>query len=380
MEKTPISIAKCNSYAPLEIQESLNECLNHLGGLKSFINKKDRVLLKPNMLRAAQPDEQVTTHPQLVETLAGMVLEEGAIPVIGDSPGGFFRDIEKFWKSTGYHDVSKKLGIELVNFESAGSYISKRSGKKYPLSRAVLDADVVINLPKIKTHSLTLFTCAIKNMYGTVPGFTKADIHRKNPKPSEFAESVVDVYALSRPTLNLVDGVWGMEGPGPSGGDPRKLGMILASTDGVALDTYICHLLKMPPHKVPSTRIAIKQGLGEGKLENMDIRGWNPPVVDDFKWPSNITYSVEMIPSSLSRAIMKFWWARPAINPDKCKNCNICVESCPVKAMQQGVLVPEFNYSDCINCLCCMEVCPHRAFYQDKSKLYNLTSRFSSSD
>ncbi|MBV1767677.1 MAG: DUF362 domain-containing protein, partial [Methanobacterium sp.] len=344
MEKTTISIAKCNSYDSKELQEALNKCLNQLGGLKSFINKKDTVLLKPNMLLAARPDEQVTTHPNLVESLARMVLDEEATPILGDCPGGSFQDIEKFWKSTGYRDISKKLGIELVNFESAGSYICKRSGKKYPISRAVLDADAIINLPKIKTHSLTLFTCAIKNMYGTVPGFTKADIHRKNPKPSEFAESVVDIYALTKPTLNLVDGVWGMEGPGPSGGDPRKLGMILASTDGVALDTYICYLLKMPAHKIPSTRIATKQGLGEGKLENMDILGWNPPLVDDFNWPSHIAYSVEMIPSSLARAIMKFWWARPSIKSDKCKNCNICVDSCPVQAMRPGVLVPEFNY------------------------------------
>ncbi len=380
MVKTVIAVAECKSYNSDTVAMAMKDCLSHLGGLDSIISSDDKVLLKPNMLQAALPEENVTTHPAIVEAVAQEVLDRGATPLIGDSPGGKFKDMEKFWKLTGFKAVSEKLDVELVNFESAGFNILKRNGRKYPICKTVLESDVVINLPKIKTHSLTIFTCALKNMYGSVPGLSKVDFHRKNPKPYAFSERVVDIYALSKPNLTLVDGLCAMEGAGPSGGDAKPLNMILSSRDGLALDTYICHILGMTPSKVASNRIAIQQGLGEGDINNMDIRGWQPPIIDDFKWPSNIYYSLEMVPSSLARAIMKLWWSRPAINQKKCQNCNVCVESCPVESMQSGALVPEINYEHCINCLCCMEFCPHQAFYENKSSLYSFISRFLDSD
>jgi len=368
-----IAVSECHSYDHEEVRESVTECIELLGGARRFASRGDRVLLKPNMLMAASPERHVTTHPSVIEAVAEVFLDLGAEVSIGDSPGGSFRNIERFWRATGILDVCRRLDIEPLNFEASGSYIM---GSGYPISRPVVDSDLVVNLPKLKTHSMTIFTCAVKNMYGAVPGFRKADYHREHPRPSEFARRLLEIYLLTEPALNLVDGVVGMEGNGPSGGDPRELGIILASEDAIALDVYIPWLLGMDPFRVPVNEAARREGLAPDPAE-LEIAGYEPERVDDFRWPSNIYYTLDLLPSGLARAIMKLWWSRPAINPERCRNCNVCVESCPVEALKAGAVIPEFDYSRCINCLCCMEVCPHAAFYQDRSLLYRFTSLFS---
>lgn len=386
MEKPRVAVAKCSSYSINKVQQATRTCLDFLGGLESYINPGDTVLLKPNLLQAKPPEEYITTHPALVEAVINLVKDAGGIPQVGDSPGAFQRGMEMYWKVTGLAEVCKRLDVELVNFETAGSYHKTRNGRDYHIAKPVLDADLLINLPKIKTHGLTQFTCAIKNLYGTVPGFTKVEYHKQAPQPSQFAELVVDIFALNQPCLHIVDGVIGMEGSGPSSGDPRELGIILAGTDGVALDSFITHTLGRDPLEIPTNRIAYQQGLGESDINKIKIMG-ETPIIDNFKWPPNISYTLEMIPAPLARALMKFWWTRPAINPEKCNQCKRCQESCPTLALRkpgllaedQKAYIPEFDYNDCINCLCCMEMCPQKAVYHDKSMLYRLTSLFSDS-
>ncbi len=384
MKQVRVAVAPCQSYSVKKVQNAVITCLDSLGGFSSYINPGDTVLLKPNLLQAKPPEEYITTHPTLVEAVINLVKEVGGIPQVGDSPGAFERGMEKYWKITGLQEVCDRLDVELVNFETSGSYHKRINGRDYHIAKPVLDADLVINLPKIKTHGLTLFTCAIKNLYGTVPGFTKVEYHKEAPQPSKFAEKVVDIFALNQPCLHIVDGVIGMEGSGPSSGDPTQLGMILAGTDGVALDSYITHILGRDPLKIPTNRIAYEQGFGEADLENIKVLG-EAPVIENFKWPPNISYTLEMIPGPLARGLMKLWWTRPAIDPEKCSKCKRCQESCPTNALKkpgemtegQRAYIPEFEYGDCINCLCCMEMCPEKAVYQDKSILYRATSKFS---
>jgi uncharacterized protein (DUF362 family)/NAD-dependent dihydropyrimidine dehydrogenase PreA subunit len=381
MGKSQIAVTKCNSYDIKEVKTAIDVCMDTLGGLDYYIDPGDRVLLKPNLLQAKPPGEHVTTHPALLEAVINLVKDVKGVPLVGDSPGASVgRDIERYWRITGLEEVCKRLNVELVNFEAAGSYRRTQNGKEYFIAKPALDAELLISLPKIKTHGLTLFTGAIKNLYGTVPGYTKIEYHKKAPHPSHFAEILVDIFALNQPCLHIIDGVIGMEGSGPSSGDPRELGMILAGEDGVALDSFICETLGRNPLKIPTNRIAYEQGLGEADLEKIQVLG-DIPVIENFRWPPNIAYTLEMIPRPIARGIMKFWWTRPAIDPKKCKReCKRCIESCPTKALTEGVYIPEFDYSDCINCLCCMEMCPQKAMYNDKSLLYRLTSRFSPSD
>ncbi|MGF7119453.1 DUF362 domain-containing protein [Methanobacterium oryzae] len=372
---TRISISECQSYNIKDVQNAVNCCLDNLGGISSFIKPESRVLIKPNVLIAKAPKEAATTHPIIIEAIINSVKSAGAVPIVGDSPGGPVGNLERYWKATGIREVCNRLDIEIVNFESAGVYKKKLNGNHYYISKQVLDADFIINVPKIKTHGLTVFTCAIKNMYGVVPGLKKTEYHKEAPKPSDFSKLVVDIFSLSKPRLNIVDGIIGMEGMGPSAGNPKELGMILVSTDAIALDSYICHILGKDPMKVPITKIAYEKGLGEADINRIEIMGHKPEVMKDFKWPPNLASSLDMIPSSIAKGLMKFYWSRPAIDSDLCTNCKTCVKSCPVEALSNGVYIPEFDYPECINCLCCAEMCPEKAVYLEKSVLTKLFSR-----
>ena len=372
---TRISISKCQSYNTKDVQNAVKSCLDNLGGFSSFIKPKSRILIKPNILIAKPPEEAATTHPAIIEAIINSVKTADAIPVVGDSPGGPAGNLEAYWKATGIREVCNRLDTEIINFEASGVYKKKLNGNHYYISKQVLDADFIINVPKIKTHGLTVFTCAIKNMYGVVPGLKKTEHHKEAPKPSDFSKLVVDIFSLSKPGLNIVDGVIGMDGMGPSAGNPKELGMILASTDAIALDSYICHILSKYPMKVPTTKIAYENGLGEADINKIEIMGHNPEIRKDFKWPPNLASSLDMIPSSIAKGLMKFYWSRPAIDSDLCTNCKTCVKSCPVEALIDGAYIPEFDYPECINCLCCAEMCPEKAVHLEKSALTKLFSR-----
>jgi ferredoxin len=194
--------------------------------------------------------------------------------------------------------------------------------------------------------------------------------HREEPKPREFSDLVVDIFSLVKPHLNIVDAVVGMDGAGPSAGDPKELGFIMAGADGVAVDAAAAYLLGMEPFKVPTTAIAYKRGLGQGDIKNIELTGDVPMVRSDFRWPSLWRYS--LIPSSLARAGARLFWIRPMIDPLKCVKCGACVESCPVSALSLSEKIPTFNYRLCINCLCCQEICPEHAISQKKSLLAGL--------
>lgn len=371
---TKISISKCNSYKAENVQKAVDKCLTELGSISKFIKSEDTVLIKPNILLAKKPEEAITTHPTVIEAIIKAVQKTGAIPLVGDSPGGMVGNVDKHWEITGIEEVCNRLDAEILNFEASGVYEKEINGNKYHIAKPVLDADFIINAPKIKTHGLTTLTCAVKNIYGTVPGLTKVNYHKKAPTSSDFSNLVTDLYALTKPGLHIVDGIIGMDGSGPSSGNPKELGMILASTDGVAIDSYITHILGKDPLKIPTNKIAHERGLGEANINKIKIIGYQPESRKDFKWPSNLTSS-DTLQGFIFGGLIRFYWSRPAINPDHCTNCRSCVNTCPVEALTAGVNIPEFNYKKCINCLCCIEMCPEKAIHLNKSLLARLISR-----
>lgn len=362
---TKISLVKCTSYQYDEVRASVGRALELLGGIKNFIAPGQRVLIKPNMLSNHHPDKAITTHPVVLEAVIEQVKSAGGVPVVGDSPIGSARHIDEYWAITGFAEVCRRQGADLVAFEKSG--ISKReiNGRSYHLASPVMAADVIINLPKLKSHSLTLLTCAVKNMYGAVPGLNKSMYHREAPLPMDFSRLLLDIYALTKPRLNIVDAIVGMDGNGPSSGNPKQIGLVMAGEDGVAVDCMATHLMGMDPMKVPTNLLARKIGLGETNLKNIQLTGDNFAVRNDFRWPPTWAYS--FIPSFLAKHAAKLFWIRPAIDPAKCVNCGACVESCPTSAISSAEPTPEFNYKLCINCLCCQEICPQHAVYRQRS-------------
>jgi len=360
-----VSLIKCGSYGFDEVSAAVKRSLDLLGGISVFVKPGQKVLIKPNMLSHHHPDKAITTHPVFLEAVIEQVKAAGGVPSVGDSPIGSARHIEEYWKITGFWEVCQRQKVQLVAFERSGVVQRNINEKKYHISRPVDEADVIVNLPKLKTHSLTLLTCAVKNMYGAVPGLNKSMYHREAPLPMDFSRLLLDIYTLAKPRLNIVDAVIGMDGNGPSSGDPKPIGMIMAGEDAVSVDSLAAHLMGMDPMKVPTNLLARRLGIGETDLNNIELLGDDFPVIKDFRWPPTWAYS--FVPSFLARHAAKLFWIRPAIDPSECINCGACVESCPTSAISSAEPTPVFNYKLCINCLCCQEICPQHAVYRQRS-------------
>jgi uncharacterized protein (DUF362 family)/Pyruvate/2-oxoacid:ferredoxin oxidoreductase delta subunit len=348
---------RCPSYDTGTVQSALDALLEPLGGMEAFVQPEQKVLLKPNMLSAKDPSRAITTHPILVEAVAREVRRCGGVPFVGDSPGGAIRGIKRVWTNTGMEEMAERAGIELVNFEASGSKGIDFGRYTFFVSKPVLEADVIINIPKLKTHSLTLLTCAVKNMFGVIPGFRKGELHKLHPKPGEFAEMLVHLYKLVPPSLNIVDAVVAMEGNGPSSGRPFELGVLLAGEDGVAIDAVASRMIGFPEGFIDTTRIAASMDLGEDDIEELDLVGDGLGVrPDSFELPSNRVQ--KLVPRTLARMIAPLISVRPVIDPERCTGCGFCFESCPVKAIVPRGGVYEVNDKRCIDCLCCHELCP----------------------
>lgn len=371
MTASLVSIARCTSYDYDRVEAAIHDILEPFGGMGSFVSSGQTVLLKNNLLAAKAPERGITTHPVVVEAVARAVQRAGGRVIVGDSPAGVIAGIERFWHNTGIGDAVERVGGTLVKFEGAGTTAHQVNGSVYHLSAFLDRVDLVINLPKLKTHGLTLFTGAVKNCFGLIPGFRKSEYHKAAPKTAPFSEILVDIFSLSRPRLNIMDGIIGLEGNGPStSGSARQVGLLLASPDAVALDTVASTVIGCKPDSIATSRIAAARGLGTAGLDRIGIEG--PALdeirIDDYQLPSN--YYLNLVPTWLVHALGRFVWVRPRSRPELCTGCGTCIENCPVDAMtpdRNGI--PDIDYSVCINCLSCDESCPEDAIEQQVSWL-----------
>jgi uncharacterized protein (DUF362 family)/NAD-dependent dihydropyrimidine dehydrogenase PreA subunit len=362
--RTTVAIVRCDSYEADVVEGAVTEALGWLGGMARFVSKGEKVLLKPNLLSAKSPDRAITTHPSVLEALVKAVRRAGAEPSVGDSPGGALRGIERVWRNTGMADLSERTGVPLVNFEASGSREVRGELRSYSIAEPVLAADAIINVPKMKTHVLTLYTGCIKNMYGSIPGFAKGRIHNLAPRPVPFSRHVVDVYSLVKPRLHMMDAVVAMEGNGPSGGRPRKIGAIVAGSDPVAVDTIVAGMMGYSDGQVATTRIAAKKGLGISDRTSIDIVGSPPSDFDTEGFELPGTTMLNLIPGPLVRALRPWIWILPEMSIERgcrAEACGLCVRSCPAEAITMTEAGPVVDRAKCVECLCCHEVCPEDA-------------------
>ena len=286
--KEKVSIVTCADYQPERVYRQVKEGLDLLGGIGAFISKGERVLLKPNFLIGRSPEKCVNTHPELVRAVAQLVLEASATPVIGDSPqmGSALKVAEK----CGVAAVARELGIEIVEFEPVEvKHPEGKFFKRFTVGKAVLEADTIINLPKLKTHGLTFLTAAVKNLFGCVPGARKAQWHvRTSHEGNEhFSRMLLDLAALINPPLSIVDGIDAMEGKGPGFGTPRHIGLIIAGTDAVAVDAVVTEVLGTHPEHFPTLQTALLEGYGTPDIGAIDLLGEEITgvAISDFIFP-----------------------------------------------------------------------------------------------
>ena len=371
-KRTKVAVLPCNSYSLPEVKKILFEGLHLIGDWSKLIRRGNRVLLKPNLLSPRVPEEGVTTHPAVVEATVQLVKDCGAKVFLGDSPGGLGTDLEKLWTITGMENISKQYAVPLINFEKE-KLVSRSLGRqKIYIPEIVVEAEVMISLPKLKTHHLTVLTGAVKNMFGVIPGVGKVMLHRDFPHPEEFSRVLVEIYKMVKPHLTIMDAVWAMEGQGPSNGDIKKMNFLLIGEDGVAVDAIASSLVGIDPLKVPTTYFAKEQGVGESNLGNIEIKGLelSEARVESFRLPFSY---LRWVPKRLLKFLARAMKVKPVVAEDTCRNCQRCVESCPVKAItDEGKGMKVVDYKRCILCLCCYEICPYSAVKLKKSLLAKL--------
>jgi uncharacterized protein (DUF362 family)/Pyruvate/2-oxoacid:ferredoxin oxidoreductase delta subunit len=358
--KSSVSIVKCQNYDENKVLSGLRRSIDLIGGIQTFVKKGHHVLLKPNLLYGKSPEKAVTTHPAIVKGVIEIVREAGGVPFIGDSPsiGSLMKAAEK----AGIKVVADEMKCPLVEFNRP---VLPPNGKgkifkQLEINQTVLEADVIINLPKWKTHVQMLLTLGVKNLFGCIPGPRKALWHLKAGEDRKtFAQILVDLYQVIQPSLTLLDGIVGMEGNGPNSGRPIPLGLILASGDSLSLDQIVCDLLGISGKSLLTNRVAFEQGLGKDKIdvvgervEDVKISNFQFPTLSQMDWN---------LPGFLTKALKNAFTSRPFIEEERCKACDRCEEICPPKALARKGKDLIFDYEQCICCFCCLEVCPEGA-------------------
>ncbi len=384
-----VSVVPCEDYEPQDVRDAMRAVLEPLGTMRTFVKPGQHVALKLNLLQGAAPDKCVTTHPAVVLAAAELVREAGGEPFIIDSPGSAIP-----YKKTALLRVYEKsgllhLGVPL-NTDAEYIYLSlpdARIAKRIEVIKPLLDADVIISLPKVKTHSFMILTCAVKNMFGAIPGFLKVGYHSKLKTPERFAAMLLDVVEKVPPALTIVDGIRGMEGDGPSGGKPKNLGVLLASADPILADLVICRLIKFPPEKVPYLAIAQSEGLCPRDFSGIEVRA--PVSVESlekkFEPPATIYGGSGIGPFALVHRVLSplvnyALTLCPVVDGEACIGCGACVRACPEKIIElrqnkNGEKKAHIGRKGCIRCYCCHEMCPHNAVRLHKSFLYRLLNR-----
>ncbi len=329
------------------------EVMNDLGG--DLIEPHSRVVIKPNFLVPAAPDRAVLTHPLVVKAVAEYVLDRGAHPFICDSPA--MGSFDRLLKESGLAEALRGLDVTCRPFKNSTHLDIGEPFGRIEVAEDAVNADVIINLPKFKTHSQMLLTLGVKNLFGCVVGFRKAEWHLRAGVDRElFARLLVQIHQALKPYITVMDGILAMEGDGPGkGGTPRMVGLILASQNALALDVAVCRMLGLDPDQLPTNRAAQKLG-----LLNPSVRmEGDLTAIEDFRLPGadSLVYGPKPLQGFVRRQLLQ----RPVPDDDLCTLCGDCLKYCPAGAIDDEGGKLRFDYDKCIRCYCCIEVCPHGA-------------------
>ena len=370
-----VSLQRCEQYDDALLKERLVALLHPLGGIERFVSPGQRVLLKPNLLAGKPPEAAVTTHPALVKAVIELVQQAGATVLVGDSPGlGIF---ERVAEKTGISRVVEAAGGQLVPFSEVRRVGSIGTFRQLELATAYLDADVVINLPKLKTHEMMTLTCGVKNLYGTVVGAAKAGLHLTAGHSKELFAGLLLEIAFARPVaLTIVDGIVAMEGDGPNSGTPRQLGLLLAGENVVAVDTVAGRLAGIPPHLLPVELEARRRGLAGTELDQISIMGDLGVMAADppFTLPQGLDVQFGL-PGFLKRVLRNQLAPVPVANKELCTLCGVCRDACPPEAITITKNALKVDSGRCIRCWCCRELCPRHAMTIQRGLLLRLLDR-----
>jgi uncharacterized protein (DUF362 family)/NAD-dependent dihydropyrimidine dehydrogenase PreA subunit len=369
MDDKLVSLVRCGEYQRDEVCQSVRQAVELAGGIGRFASPGERILLKPNLLQGIPSERCVTTHPEVVYAVGALLKEHGCYVVIGDSPGGGIRytpeSLKQAYQGAGYDAVAEQLGIEL-NLDTGYTDVPNPRGvlvKRFPVINPVLSADRVVVVSKVKTHMWTLMTGAGKNLFGVIPGLEKPSFHSRFRDDGTFSQMLIDLNELVRPSLQVMDAVYGMEGNGPLSGRPRMIGAVLAGPSWLAMDSVIARLIGIEPVEVPLLRCAMEQGLLQEDGSDIETVGdtLDDLIVDDYQKPSTYRGIGKGMQKNAALSLVqhagKVYSLRPTIARSRCSGCGKCRMICPVHAISLEGRKARIDAGRCIRCYCCHEMC-----------------------
>lgn len=388
---TKLVVLPCADYQRENVTSCVDSIFESFGGVGAFLAKGKNIFLKANLVTDMPPERHGTTHPVLVECLARRLVEAGARVVVGDSSGGPYTRayMSNVYRVTGMTEACRASGAELNDdFGYTVVDLNGRVNRHQEIIDVFLKADAVINVCKLKTHGFTGYSCAVKNLYGLIPGLVKAEVHSKYPELDDFCDNLIDIerFASDKILLHVVDGVFGMEGEGPTNGTPRFVGKIIASDNAYLADTASVRLFD-DPAKMPLLSKAVERGLlnSDFGASLADFSECDKAYIEDFKRVTVLATTFNKR-GFLRRFLRKEWVTRkPVIKKSVCRGCEKCFRHCPRGAIEMIADKKTkkkrafIHAGQCIRCYCCQELCPFDAVKLKKPFLYKVMHALSDS-
>ena len=382
MPKQPlVSLCRQQDYNLTEIKDTLEKLLRPLGGMNKYIKSNDKVVLKPNLVRACPEGVPTCTNAVVFQAVAELALDYSANVVAGDSPGiGTARSVAK---KAGLLSIADKLGVDFIEFTPKDDFSEHRQFKKLTLAKELLEADTVINLPRLKTHAQMLLTAATKNLFGAVIGTKKFEWHYKAGHDKiNFARMIYEISDCVKPDLHILDAIIAMDGMGPTSGTPNKTEFMAAGEDPLAIDATMMDILGRDPLKLYILKAAEMAGNTAWKERTVTGATIEELQPEQWRWPKScglglFNLSFFKRDNSFTRYFRRMAAVYPEASKSKCIKCNACVKLCPAKAMTMGKERVEIDYDKCIRCFCCHELCPHDAMETKGGFLPKILGMFS---
>lgn len=362
-----VFLCKCETYGDIDLNRAVDATLDYFGGIDQILSRGKNILIKPNLLMARAPETATTTNPDVVGAIASRFYEAGANVTIADSPGGPYTSgtLKKVYQMCGMDRAAQHSNTSL-NYDTSSKKVHYNGilPRNFDIITPVLNADTIINISKPKTHMLTYYTGAVKNMFGTIAGLNKAAFHAKFPNADDFCTMLVDLCNYNAPTINICDAVTGMDGKGPSGGRARQVGVIGASKNPFAIDLALMNICGIDYTKSPVHKIAAYHGFVVKTADELEYFGEHiDPIAEKFIPAASVSVSIGLIrfmPKFLRAPLEKLFVKYPRFS-NRCVGCADCARACP-----QGAIIvikgkAVLQKSKCIKCYCCHELCPIKA-------------------
>ncbi len=365
-----VAVQRCPSYAPEELDRAVDALFDALS-LDRLIQPDSRVLLKPNLVIKRRPEEATTTHPEVAAGVIRRLKKRGVTDImIAESGGGPYTEalLKTLYAGTGFAEMAEREGVHL-NLDTGETPLRCPAGarvKRFDVLAPYKDADLVINLPKLKSHCMMGLSGAVKNLFGLIPGLKKPELHYRFPDEGEFGEMLIDLCEAVRPAVSIVDAVMCMEGDGPSGGNPRFGGLLLAGEDPYTLDRVCAQVIGIDSGRITFLSNAVTRGLCPASLEDIEVLGEDVSAlpIEGFLQPrsKSVNFS-DRLPKPLRGLATAIATPRPVVQRAKCIGCRKCAESCPMNVITVNRRRARIHRENCIKCCCCHEMCPEKAIH-----------------